>query len=110
MADIIQNGITFTIDAETAGKAGAGKYTHSDNLDPNGAINTNKISKKGSVVSVNGIDIDWNSATLSHVNQPGVLDGTNQVNTTGQLLALINDLQNQINALAYIVTNGATSK
>lgn len=47
---------------------------------------------------INAVDIDWNGATLSYVNQPGVLDASNQVNTTGQLLALMNNLQSRLSA------------
>ena len=49
--------------------------------------------------NIQSVLIDWNGATLSYVNQPGVLDGSNnQVNTTGQLLALMNNLQSRLSA------------
>lgn len=55
---------------------------------------------------VNGLQIDWNGAKLDNVSLPNVLDDGNTVNTTGQLLALINDLQEQINAIVYIMNGG----
>ena len=55
---------------------------------------------------VNSVEIDWNSAKLSYVSLPNILDNGNTINTTGQLLALINDLQEQINAIVYIMNNG----
>lgn len=55
---------------------------------------------------VNSVEIDWNGAKLSYVSLPNVLDNGNTINTTGQLLALINDLQEQINAIVYIMNNG----
>lgn len=54
---------------------------------------------------VNSVEIDWNSAKLSYVSLPNILDNGNTINTTGQLLALINDLQEQINAIVYIMNN-----
>lgn len=54
---------------------------------------------------VNSVEIDWNGAQLSYVSLPNVLDNGNTINTTGQLLALINDLQEQINAIVYIMNN-----
>lgn len=48
---------------------------------------------------VNGVEIDWNSAELPNVSLDA-LDGTNTVINTGQLMALINDMQGQINLLA----------
>lgn len=48
--------------------------------------------------NIQSVLIDWNGATLSYVNQPGVLDASNQVNTTGQLLALMNNLQSRLSA------------
>lgn len=107
MATLIQNGIDFTIDSELVGNLGSGKYSHASNLDGENNINADKISKKGSSFpSINCIDIDWNSAQLSYVSLPNVLDNGNTINTTGQLLALINDLQEQINAIVYIMNNG----
>ena len=105
MSTINQNGINFNnINVGEKVFSTGGKYSHVDNT-WDGVYDPADI-----YMSVNAVEIDWQGATLSHVNQPNVLDASNQVNTTGQLLALINDLQNQINALAYIVTNGATSK
>jgi hypothetical protein len=53
---------------------------------------------------VNGVEIDWNSAELPNVNFSELEKGsTNECNTvvnTGQLMALINDMQGQINAIA----------
>lgn len=48
---------------------------------------------------VNGIEIDWNSAELPNVSLDA-LDGKNTVISTGHLMALINDMQGQINVLA----------
>lgn len=48
---------------------------------------------------INGIQIDWNNAELPNVSLDA-LDGTNTVINTGQLMALINDMQGQINVLA----------
>ena len=99
MATLSQNGIEFTINSELVGNLGSGKYSHGSNLDSENNITASKIAKKGSSFpAVNCIDIDWNGATLSYVNQPGVLDASNQVNTTGQLLALMNNLQSRLSA------------
>jgi hypothetical protein len=59
------------------------------------------------IPTINGVDIDWNAATLDNV-ELAVLDNKNTINTTGQLLALINDLQEQINAIVYIMNGGNT--
>lgn len=48
---------------------------------------------------VNAVEIDWNSAELPNVSLDA-LDGKNTVINTGHLMALINDMQGQINVLA----------
>jgi hypothetical protein len=48
---------------------------------------------------VNGVEIDWNSAELPNVTLDK-LDNNNTVVNTGHLMALINDMQGQINAIA----------
>lgn len=48
---------------------------------------------------INGVEIDWNSAELPNVSLDALND-TNTVVNTGQLMALINDMQGQINAIA----------
>ena len=62
------------------------------------------ITENGGII--NAVQIDWNGAQLSYVSLPNILDNGNTINTTGQLLALINDLQEQINAIVYIINNG----
>lgn len=101
MATLNQNGINFTLNADVLGWTGNGKYTNTSNYDDNTGLytqNQTKLDKRGVAVSVNAVEIDWNGATLSYVNQPGVLDASNQVNTTGQLLALMNNLQSRLSA------------
>ena len=95
MSNFNQNGIDFTITDYTPTKLGnrASTATHS-------AL----INGKGSDI-INAVEIDWNGAQLSYVSLPNVLDNGNTINTTGQLLALINDLQEQINAIVYIMNN-----
>jgi len=63
------------------------------------------IAENGGII--NAVQIDWNGATLDNV-ELAVLDNKNTINTTGQLLALINDLQEQINAIVYIMNGGNT--
>lgn len=96
MSNFNQNGIDFTITDYTPTKLGnrASTATHS-------AL----INGKGSDI-INSVEIDWNGAQLSYVSLPNILDNGNTINTTGQLLALINDLQEQINAIVYIMNNG----
>ena len=99
MAELNQNGIKFNISNDPIYIYGMDKVSNSANVGADGNYNATKVASKGkSTPVVNGIDIDWNGATLSYVNQPGVLDASNQVNTTGQLLALINDLQSRLSA------------
>lgn len=62
-----------------------------------GGFNIDNISLMGGVI--NGIQIDWNSAELPNVTLDK-LDNNNTVVNTGQLMALINDMQGQINAIA----------
>lgn len=109
MATLNQNGIQFTLNADVVSPFG-GKYTNDTNFDSTTGLytqNQSKLDKKGVAKSVNGVEIDWNSAILSNV-ELSVLDNKNTVNTTGQLLALINDLQEQINAIVYIMNGGNT--
>ena len=103
MANFVQNGINFTISNNLQsgeklhnikGKLQSGMY-------PFGDYEGNDASKL-----INAVEIDWNGAQLSYVSLPNVLDNGNTINTTGQLLALINDLQEQINAIVYIMNNG----
>lgn len=65
-------------------------------------FNIDEISFTGGIV--NGIQIDWNNAELPNVNFSELEKGsTNEYNTvvnTGHLMALINDMQGQINAIA----------
>lgn len=96
------------------------KYTNIENA-LSGGITTIGASKIGNAANkanrleegdipakvVNAIEIDWNGAKLDNV-ELSVLDNKNTVNTTGQLLALINDLQEQINAIVYIMNGGNT--
>lgn len=110
MATLNQNGINFILNADVVGVQGSGKYTHTQNYDDTTGLytqNQTKLDKKGVAVSVNAVEIDWNSAKLDNV-ELSVLDNKNTVNTTGQLLALINDLQEQINAIVYIMNGGNT--
>lgn len=102
MANFVQNGINFTISNNLQsgeklhnikGKLQSGMY-------PFGDYEGNDASKL-----INSVEIDWNGAQLSYVSLPNVLDNGNTINTTGQLLALINDLQEQINAIVYIMNN-----
>jgi hypothetical protein len=53
---------------------------------------------------INAIDIDWNGAKLPNVSL-SYLQNNNTINTSGDLLALINDMQGQINVLAELVTS-----
>ena len=82
MATIQQNSINFTnILADPIYQA-AGKFSRSANNDGTGRFDTtlteNEITK-----SFNAIEIDWNGAT------PGIGEGTNGIQTTGELLSLI---------------------
>lgn len=53
---------------------------------------------------INAIDIDWNCAYLPNVTLSN-LEDNNKINTTGDLLYLINDMQGQINLLAELVSS-----
>lgn len=50
------------------------------------------------------VDINWNGAILPNVSL-SYLQNNNTINTSGDLLALINDMQGQINVLAELVTS-----
>lgn len=65
-------------------------------------FSTDDIPYFGGVV--NGVEIDWNGAELSNVNLEA-LDGTNTIINTGHLMALINDMQGQINVLAQTIAD-----
>lgn len=90
---IIFNNVTST---NTSGGTFIGKEKIFNTLD-NG-VDQETLSEYGLVPILQSLQIDWNGATLSYVNQPGVLDASNQVNTTGQLLALMNNLQSRLSA------------
>ena len=50
---------------------------------------------------INAVDIDWNGAILPNANIS--TGGSVTINTTGQLLKLINDMQQEIYTLAAAV-------
>ena len=80
------NGIDFTIEGD-------------DIMQFSKLRNASTSLKYGKIKSlVNAVEIDWNGAQLSYVSLPNVLDNGNTVNTTGQLLALKNNLQSRLSA------------
>ena len=56
---------------------------------------------------VNAVDIDWNEAVLPNGNPEDATDLT--INTTGELLKVINDMQKQIYVLTAAVVTLAQS-
>ncbi len=107
---MVQNGITFTIDADYVNGAGQGVYTHSDNIIRTGGtdeypsyqLNVSKINQKNqSKPAINCIDIKWNNAELPNSNPDN--GGAKNINTTGDLLNLINEMQKEIYALTAAV-------
>ena len=87
MATLTQNGINFTLNAESIGKIGEGKYTDSSNYDDStGLYNVDDIESFNRVsMSFNAVEIDWNDAELGEVN--GIPLGT--IKTTGDLIKVI---------------------
>ena len=73
----------------------SGKY-HVMGVDNVGAENGDPIS-----TIVNGIEIDWDGAILPNANI--TTGGSVTINTTGQLLNLINEMQKEIYTLAAAV-------
>lgn len=106
MGQFILDGIQFTADNSTLSTAGKKTVKFGNNT--NASFPQQIIDRVGVKPFVNAVEIDWNNAKLDNVELPNVLDNGNTVNTTGQLLALINDLQEQINAIVYIMNGGNT--
>ena len=96
MAEILIEGIKYTNLSQSApnGITGIGLKRIGNANNPVEDLESGDTASK----LINAVEIDWNGATLSYVNQPGVLDASNQVNTTGQLLALMNNLQSRLSA------------
>lgn len=93
MATLSQNNITFNnVKSYTTLVNGNIGVTNAQGVDP----------VWGGVI--NAIDIDWNGAKLPNVSL-SYLQNNNTINTSGDLLALINDMQGQINVLAELVTS-----
>ena len=51
--------------------------------------------------AINAVDIDWNNAVLPNASTTN--GGTVEINTTGELLKLINDMQDEIYVLTAAV-------
>ena len=88
MATLTQNGISFTLNAESIGKTATGKYTDIENFDDSTGlynVNQNKLNNLGVSMSFNAVEIDWNDAELGEVN--GIPLGT--IKTTGDLIKVI---------------------
>ena len=102
---ITQNGITFN----NLSKIGTGsRFANVINTDIQSESDLKEYIDAGEEYrNIQSVLIDWNGAQLSYVSLPNILDNGNTINTTGQLLALINDLQEQINAIVYIINNGS---
>ena len=69
MATLNQNGINFTLNADSVGVGLNGKYTHQENFDDStGKYNTNqnKLNTLGVSMSFNAVEIDWNDAQITN--------------------------------------------
>ena len=87
MATLTQNGINFTLNAESVTPFG-GKYVNRSNFDTSTDlynVNQNKLDNLGVSMSFNAVEIDWNDAELGEVN--GIPLGT--IKTTGDLIKVI---------------------
>lgn len=99
MSTINQKGIDFNnINVGEKVFSTGGKYSHVDNT-WDGVYDPADI-----YMSVNAVEIDWQGAKLPNVSL-SYLQNNNTINTSGDLLALINDMQGQINVLAELVTS-----
>ena len=75
---IQQNGINFTVDTRgTQYQGWDKKYANQGN------ILDDVYDPDGESFGINAVEIDWNGAT------PGIGEGTNGIQTTGELLSLI---------------------
>ena len=91
MASFTQNNIQFTLNADAVTPFG-GKYTDTRNYDSSTGlynVNSNKLSNVGVFKSINAVEIDWNGAQLE---LPADLGGTQTIQTTGQLLSIIQQI------------------
>ena len=87
MATLNQNGINFTLNAESV-TTFTGKYTDIENFDDSTRrynVDQNKLNTLGVSMSFNAVEIDWNDAELGEVN--GIPLGT--IKTTGDLIKVI---------------------
>lgn len=103
MATLTQNGIVYTLNADTV-TAFSGKYTNDQNFDANTGlydINQNKLNTIGVDKSVNAVEIDWNGAVLKGADLENNANLT--LNTSGDLLKLIEDIQKEIYVLSAAV-------
>ena len=97
-----QNGIQFTLSSEPVFIWGDKKICHETSADASGRYNVQKIERKGSSTPVvNAIDIDWNGAVLPNGSDTG--SNTSAINTTGELLNLINEMNKRLYALTAAV-------
>ena len=100
MATITQNGIEFTNVQNSNIYAAGGKYSISLNDDGNGKFDTT-LTGAEITKSFNSIEIDWNGARL-----PNGDPSTGQqkvINTTGELMKQIDDMQKEIYVLTAAV-------
>ena len=89
---------TLNVTSEAANGWGT-KYTHTDNL-TNGKYAGDGQGTTPSF-SINAVDIDWNGAVLPDGD---IANGSNlTINTTGELLKLINEMQKEIYVLSAAV-------
>ena len=97
MGNYVENGITFNnvkdIAVSVKGAPYGGKNSYYDRNDTTGNIVNVKTH------SFNIIDVDWCGAQL----------GDNTINTTGQLLAIIKNLQDKVNTLETAFSTLATN-
>ena len=102
MPNITQGNISFTVNVGE----GAGGFATKRTLGGNNGVITNgkyDINKKqsGNYFYINAIDIDWNNAKLP--NSDSSTSGLKTIQTTGELLKLIDDMQKEIYVLTAAV-------
>ena len=107
MGNIIQSNISFTVNNEEAAGGFATKRTNSaliSNAKYNVQMKQNLINdgyEQYGGFCVNAVDIDWNNAELP--NSDASTGGLKTIQTSGELLKLIDDMQKEIYVLTAAV-------
>ena len=100
MTTITQNGIEFMNIHNSNIYSASGKYSISMNDDGNCKFDTTLTGEEISK-SFNSIEIDWNGARLPNVDP--LTGGQKIINTSGELIQIINSIQKEIHILTDII-------